>query len=408
MREKPTTAQAGGPLCGIRVIDLTSVVFGPYATQIMADMGAEVIKVEPPAGDNTRWITTGPVPGMGGIYVNVNRGKKSVMLDLRQQEDKEALRRLIATADVFIHSMRGSAIARLGFDYESVRAVRPDIIYTNCYGYSRRGPEGDKPAYDDTIQAECGIPHVQGLMNGEPGFVATIMADKVAGLHALYATMMALFHRERTGGRGKGEGQEVEVTMFEAMSSFMLVEHANGAMFDPPTTPAHYHRAVEKNRRPYRTRDGYIAALVYNDKHWNAFIEAIRPAWASDEFATLEKRARQIGRVYSLLGETFLTRTTQEWLDTLDALHIPCARLRTTDELFENEHLNAIGFFEDVETPQGKVRFPGVPVWFSATPGRIQGPAPLLGEDNAPVLAGLSENAEAIAAEADDSSEQCC
>lgn len=408
MREKPTTAQAGGPLCGIRVIDLTSVVFGPYATQIMADMGAEVIKVEPPAGDNTRWITTGPVPGMGGIYVNVNRGKKSVMLDLRQQEDKEALRRLIATADVFIHSMRGRAIARLGFDYESVRAVRPDIIYTNCYGYSRRGPEGDKPAYDDTIQAECGIPHVQGLMNGEPGFVATIMADKVAGLHALYATMMALFHRERTGGRGKGEGQEVEVTMFEAMSSFMLVEHANGAMFDPPTTPAHYHRAVEKNRRPYRTRDGYIAALVYNDKHWNAFIEAIRPAWASDEFATLEKRARQIGRVYSLLGETFLTRTTQEWLDTLDALHIPCARLRTTDELFENEHLNAIGFFEDVETPQGKVRFPGVPVWFSATPGRIQGPAPLLGEDNAPVLAGLSENAEAIAAEADDSSEQCC
>lgn len=408
MREKPTTAQAGGPLCGIRVIDLTSVVFGPYATQIMADMGAEVIKVEPPAGDNTRWITTGPVPGMGGIYVNVNRGKKSVMLDLRQQEDKEALRRLIATADVFIHSMRGRAIARLGFDYESVRAVRPDIIYTNCYGYSRRGPEGDKPAYDDTIQAECGIPHVQGLMNGEPGFVATIMADKVAGLHALYATMMALFHRERTGGRGKGEGQEVEVTMFEAMSSFMLVEHANGAMFDPPTTPAHYHRAVEKNRRPYRTRDGYIAALVYNDKHWNAFIEAIRPAWASDEFATLEKRARQIGRVYGLLGETFLTRTTQEWLDTLDALHIPCARLRTTDELFENEHLNAIGFFEDVETPQGKVRFPGVPVWFSATPGRIQGPAPLLGEDNAPVLAGLSENAEAIAAEADDSSEQCC
>lgn len=408
MREKPTTAQAGGPLCGIRVIDLTSVVFGPYATQIMADMGAEVIKVEPPAGDNTRWITTGPVPGMGGIYVNVNRGKKSVMLDLRQQEDKEALRRLIATADVFIHSMRGSAIARLGFDYESVRAVRPDIIYTNCYGYSRRGPEGDKPAYDDTIQAECGIPHVQGLMNGEPGFVATIMADKVAGLHALYATMMALFHRERTGGRGNGEGQEVEVTMFEAMSSFMLVEHANGAMFDPPTTPAHYHRAVEKNRRPYRTRDGYIAALVYNDKHWNAFIEAIRPAWASDEFATLEKRARQIGRVYGLLGETFLTRTTQEWLDTLDALHIPCARLRTTDELFENEHLNAIGFFEDVETPQGKVRFPGVPVWFSATPGRIQGPAPLLGEDNAPVLAGLSENAEAIAAEADDSSEQCC
>lgn len=389
--------ERSGPLAGIRVIDLTSVVFGPYATQIMADMGAEIIKVEPPAGDNTRWITQGPVSGMGGIYVNVNRGKRGVMLDLRQGEDKETLRKLIATADVFIHSMRGSAIRKLGFDYESVRAIRPDIVYTNCYGYSRRGPEGDKPAYDDTIQAECGIPYVQGLMNGEPGYVATIMADKVAGLHALYATMMALFHRERTG-----EGQEVEVTMFEAMSSFMLVEHANGAMFTPPTTPAHYHRAVEKNRRPYKTQDGYIAALVYNDKHWNAFIEEIQPEWASEEFSTLEKRAKQIGRVYGLLGETFLTRTTQEWLDTLQTLHIPCAPLRSTDELFTNEHLNTIGFFENVDTAQGPVRFPGVPVWFSATPGRVHGPAPLLGEDNDAVLAELDGNAEAIAADADD------
>lgn len=386
-----------GPLAGIRVIDLTSIVFGPYATQTMADMGAEVIKVEPPAGDNTRWITPGPVPGMGGIYVNVNRGKRGVMLDLREDEDKETLRKLIATADVFIHSMRGSAIRKLGFGYESVRAIRPDIVYTNCYGYSRRGPEGDRPAYDDTIQAECGIPHVQELMNGEPGYVATIMADKVAGLHALYATMMALFHRERTG-----EGQEVEVTMFEAMSSFMLVEHANGAMFSPPTTPAHYHRAVERNRRPYKTKDGYVAALVYNDKHWNAFIEAIQPEWASEEFSTLEKRAKQIGRVYGLLGETFLTRTTQEWLDTLESLHIPCAPLRSTDELFDNEHLNAVGFFEEVETAQGKVRFPGVPTWFSATPGRVHGPAPMLGEDNEAILAELEGNAEAIAADADD------
>ncbi|MDE8651545.1 CaiB/BaiF CoA transferase family protein [Novosphingobium album (ex Liu et al. 2023)] len=390
-------ARPTGPLAGIRVIDLTSVVFGPYATQIMADMGAEVIKIEPPAGDNTRWITTGPVPGMGGIYVNVNRGKKSVMLDLRQEADKAALERLIATADVFIHSMRGSAIAKLGFDYPAVRAIRPDIIYTNCYGYSRRGPEADKPAYDDTIQAECGIPYVQGLMNGEPGFVATIMADKVAGLHALYATMMALFHRERTGGRGKGEGQEVEVTMFEAMTSFMLVEHANGAMFDPPTTPAHYHRAVEKNRRPYRTRDGYVAALVYNDKHWAAFIDAVRPAWASAEFDSLEKRARQIGRVYGLLGETFLERTTDEWIALLGELHIPCARLRTTDELFANEHLATIGFFETVDSDQGPVTFPGVPTWFSATPGHVAGPAPLLGADTEAVLAGLTDDAPAMA-----------
>jgi crotonobetainyl-CoA:carnitine CoA-transferase CaiB-like acyl-CoA transferase len=384
------TSQAGkkGPLAGIRVVDLTSVVFGPYATQIMADMGAEVIKVEPPAGDNTRYISAGPVPGLGGVYVNVNRGKKSVMLDLTKPEAKEALRRMIARADVFIHSMRGSAIRKLGFDYEAVRAIKPNIVYTNCYGYSRRGPEADSPAYDDTIQAECGITHVQGLMNGEPGFVATIMADKVAGLHALYSTMMALFHRQRTG-----EGQEVEVTMFEAMSSFMLVEHANGMLFEPPLGPANYHRAVERNRRPYKTKDGYVAALVYNDKHWAAFIAAVQPEWAAGDkaaqFDALEKRAKQIGHVYGLLGETFLTRTTQEWLDLLRSLHIPTAPLRTTDELFDNEQLNAIGFFEEVETPQGKVRFPGVPTWFSETPGRVQGGAPLLGQDTAEVLAEL-------------------
>jgi crotonobetainyl-CoA:carnitine CoA-transferase CaiB-like acyl-CoA transferase len=382
-------APGKGPLSGIRVVDLTSVVFGPYATQIMADMGADVIKVEPPAGDNTRYITTGPVPGMGGVYVNVNRGKRSLRLDLTQESDKAVLRALIATADVFMHSMRGRAIARLGFSYEDVKAIRPDIIYTNCYGYSRRGPEVDQPAYDDTIQAECGITHVQQLMNGEPGFVATIMADKVAGLHALHATLMALFHRERTGGKGSGEGQEVEVTMFEAMASFMLVEHANGAMFDPPTTPANYHRAVEKNRRPYKTKDGYVAALVYNDKHWNAFMASVQPAWASEEFSTLEKRAKQIGRVYGLLGETFLERTTQEWLDLLRELHIPASPLRTTDELFDNEQLNAIGFFETLDTPQGPTRFPGVPTWFSATPGKVAGPAPTLGEHNAELLAEL-------------------
>ena len=380
----PAPANATGPLAGIRVVDLTSVVFGPYATQVMADMGADVIKVEPPAGDNTRWITQGPKPGMGGIHVNVNRGKRSVMLDLTSKDGKEALRRLVATADVFIHSMRGKAIAKLGFAYETVKALRPDIIYVNCYGYSRRGPDGDRPAYDDTIQAESGITHVQSLLNGTPGFVGTIMADKVAGLHALYATTMALFHRARTG-----EGQELEVTMFEALASFMLVEHANGRMFSPPTTPAHYHRAVERNRRPYRTKDGYIAALVYNDKHWKAFTERVQPEWNSPEFATLEQRARQIGRVYGLLGETFLTRTTQEWLDLLGELNVPCSPLRTTDELFDNEHLNAIGFFETIDSSVGPVTFPGVPAWFERTPGKVAGPAPELGEHTEEVLREL-------------------
>lgn len=373
-----------GPLAGIRIVDLTSMVFGPYATQIMADMGADVIKIEPPSGDDTRNISKGPVPGMSGVFVNVNRGKRSVVLDMKTAEGKEALTRLIAGADVFIHSMRAKAIARLGFDYAAVAALKPDIIYTNCYGYSRRGPDADKPAYDDTIQAECGIPHVQQLMTGEPSFVATIMADKVAGLTALYATILALFHRARTG-----EGQEVEVGMFETMASFMLVEHANGALFTPPMGPAHYHRAAAPNRKPYKTKDGYVAALIYNDKHWKLFTEAVKPDWVTDDMATLAQRAQQIDKVYALLGEVFLERTTEEWLSLLNALNIPAAPLRTTDELFENPHLNAIDFFETVDSDQGPVRFPGIPTWFSRTPGKVAGPTPLIGEHTQDVLAEI-------------------
>jgi crotonobetainyl-CoA:carnitine CoA-transferase CaiB-like acyl-CoA transferase len=380
-----------GPLSGIRVVDLTSMVMGPYSTQIMADMGAEVIKVEPPEGDNTRYVSVGPVAGMSGVFVNVNRGKRSIVLDLRSPEGVAALRELIRTADVFIHSMRAKAINKLGFSYQDVAAINPSIVYTNCYGYSRRGPDGDLPAYDDTIQAECGLTYVQQLLTGEANFVGTIMADKVAGMTALYATVMALFHRERTG-----EGQEVEVGMFETMASFMLVEHANGAMFDPPLGPAHYHRAVAPNRRPYQTKDGHISALVYNDKHWSAFMSAVKPAWESEEFATLQQRARNINKVYGLLGETFRERTTQEWLTLLRELHIPAAPLRTPDELFDNPHLQAVGFFETVDAPYGKTRFPGVPTWFSRSPGKVAGPAPELGADTQDVLDELGLNTSSV------------
>jgi crotonobetainyl-CoA:carnitine CoA-transferase CaiB-like acyl-CoA transferase len=364
-----------GPLAGVRVIDLTSMVFGPYATQIMADMGADVIKVEPPAGDNTRYISVAPAPGMAGVFVNVNRGKRSIVLDLQSEDGKAALRTLLANADVFIHSMRAKAIARLGFDYDAVAAINPAIIYTNCYGYGRRGPECDQPAYDDTIQAECGLIAAQQMLTGEPDYVATIVADKVAGLTALYATMMALFHRERTG-----TGQEVEIGMFETMASFMLVEHANGAMFDPPLGRANYPRVVAANRKPYRTSDGYVSALIYNDKHWSLFVDAVKPAWVDGGMATLDQRSRQIDRIYSLLAETFLERTTAEWLDLLRGLGIPAAPIRTPDELFDNPHLNAVGFFETVDSRHGKIRFPGIPTSFSETPGKVAGPAPELGE----------------------------
>src|SRR6185295_13696656 len=347
-----------GPLTGVRVVDLTAMVMGPYCTQIMADMGADVVKVEPPAGDNTRFISVGPAPGMSGVFVNVNRGKRSVVLDLRTEDGA---------------------------------AINPDIVYTNCYGYGRRGPEADRPAYDDTIQAECGLPAVQEQLTGEANYVGSIIADKVAGLTALYATMMALFHRERTG-----EGQEVEVSMFETMAAFMLVEHANGAMFDPPLGPAVYPRTVAPNRRPYRTSDGYIAALIYNDKHWNAFVNAVQPPWATDLYSTLERRARQIDTVYGLLAETLKERTTAEWLALFRELQIPAAPLNAPDALFDHPHLNAVGLFETVDTPHGPVRFPGVPTWFSRTPGKVAGPAPLLGADTERVLAELGLDAQDV------------
>jgi crotonobetainyl-CoA:carnitine CoA-transferase CaiB-like acyl-CoA transferase len=376
---------SSGPLDGVRVVDLTAMVMGPYCTQIMADMGGDVVKIEPPAGDNTRYISVGPAPGMSGVFVNVNRGKRSVVLDLRTEAGKDALRALIVRADVFIHSMRSKAIIKLGFGYDAVAAINPNIVYTNCYGYGRRGPEADRPAYDDTIQAECGLPAVQEQLTGEANYVGTIIADKVAGLTALYATMMALFHRERTG-----EGQEVEVAMFETMASFMLVEHANGAMFDPPLGPAVYPRTVAPNRRPYETKDGHVAALIYNDKHWNAFIASVKPVWNSELYSTLERRAKQIDVVYGLLAQTLKERTTAEWLALFRDLEIPAAPIQTPDALFDDPHLNAVGLFETVQTPHGPVRFPGVPTWFSRTPGRVAGPAPMLGADTDDVLAELN------------------
>lgn len=374
-----------GPLCGIRVVDLTSLIMGPYCTQIMADMGADVIKVEAPSGDDARYISVGPAPGMAGVFVNANRGKRSVVLNLTTPEGKAALTKIVETADIFVHSMRSKAITKLGFDYATVAGINPRIIYTNCYGYSRRGPDKDQPAYDDTIQAECGLAGVQEMLTGSYSFVGTVMADKIAGLTALYATMMALFHRERTG-----EGQEVEIGMFETMASFMLVEHANGALFDPPLGPAVYPRAVAPNRRPHRTKDGYVAALIYNDKQWRAFVDAVQPAWAADpQYATLEQRAKHVDKVYGLLAETFREKTTAEWLELFRGLGIPAAPLRTPGELFNNAHLQAIDFFETVETAYGPIRFPGIPTWFSRTPGNVSAGAPELGAHTEEVLADV-------------------
>ena len=373
-----------GALAGIRVLDLTAVLMGPFCTQILADHGAEVIKVESPEGDTTRQLPVSRAPGLGAMFYNLNRGKRGLALDLKRPEARAALLRLAESADVFIHAMRSDAIARLGLTYADIAAVNPRIVYANVYGFSRRGPYAKGPAYDDTIQAMSGMAALQGRMLGAPSYSATLVADKVSGLTALYAVLMALLHRARTG-----EGQEIEVAMFETMANFVLTDHINGALFDPPEGEPVYSRAASPNRRPYRTSDGWVAALIYTDKHWRAFLDVSgQPAWAKDpRFATLKDRAKVIDEVYARIGETLVARSTAEWLDAFARAEIPAAPVNETSALLRDPHLEAVGFFTAQETPLGTVRFPGMPAWFSRTPGQITNPAPALGADGRAVLA---------------------
>jgi crotonobetainyl-CoA:carnitine CoA-transferase CaiB-like acyl-CoA transferase len=377
-----------GPLQGIRVLDLTAVLMGPYCTQILADHGADVIKIEGPDGDTTRQLPPGHMPGMGGMFHNLNRGKRGLGLDLKRPEGRAVLLKLAESADVFVHALRADAMQRLGLTYDAFRAVNPRIIYANAYGFSRRGPYSGQAAYDDIIQAISGIASTQGRLTGTPGYVANVLADKVSGLTVLYAILMALLHRER-GGPGGGEGQEIEVGMFETMASFVLAEHINGAVFDPPLSEPIYPRVVSPDRRPYRTADGYISLLLYNDKQFRAFAElAGSPAWTQDpRFATLSGRAKAIDEVYAHVGATLESRTSAEWLEGCQRLGIPAARINETRDLFDDPHLKAIDFFAVKQTKDGPMRFPGIPTWFSATPPEIREAGPALGEHTREVLA---------------------
>jgi crotonobetainyl-CoA:carnitine CoA-transferase CaiB-like acyl-CoA transferase len=380
-----------GPLAGVRVIDLTSVLMGPYATQIFADLGADVIKVESPDGDTTRYLPPGPEPSRGGMFMNLNRGKRSIVLDLKQPSAREALLKLAQGADVFVHSMRAQAMARLKLDYPALRAVNPRIVYANLYGFGRAGPYRDYPAYDDIVQAASGLVDLQAsLSKGEPTYLATVVADKVAGLTGAYAVIAALFARERSG-----EGQEIEVPMFETLVSFAMAEHLCGSLFDPPLGPPHYPRVTSEARRPYRTRDGHIGVMIYNDKHWRAFFAALGdPSWSKDPiFASMRSRTENIGRVLSKLAEIMEERTSEEWLELFREAEIPAMAIASPSDLLHDRHLVETGFWQEQESDAGKLRFPGIPTGFSATPGEIGDPGPRLGADSRAVLAeaGMSE-----------------
>jgi len=380
-----------GPLEGVRVIDLTTVLLGPFATQILGDMGADVIKVEAPGGDPMRGLGPKRSDGMGAVFLNSNRNKRSLILDLKAEKGHAAMLKLVATADVFFHNMRPRGVRSLGLAYEDLRAINPRLIYCGAYGYKETGPYGHKPAYDDMIQAASGLAMLQGAIGEQPAYVANAVCDKIVGMAAASAVSMALFHREKTG-----VGQNIEVPMFETMVNFLLPEHWMGMTFEPPLGKAGYQRALSKGRRPYKTKDGYVAALPYSDRQWEAFFRLVgREELLQDpRFSTLSERVVHIEELYGELAKIIATRTTGEWIEALDEAQIPVMVVNTLDDLAEDPHLAATGFWHMMEHPsEGSLRMPGIATDFSETPGDVRQPPPHLGEHTAEILkdAGLTD-----------------
>ncbi len=374
-----------GPLTGVRVIDLTSVVMGPYATQILGDMGADVIKVESPEGEVTRYLTPFRNRGMSAAFLNLNRNKRGIALDLKSDDQRQVLIDLITGADVFVTTVRPQAMRRLGLDYESLRERNPRLIYCGAYGFSEEGPYAGRPAFDDIIQAMSGMASLQGENdpNG-PQYVRTIFADKIVGCVVAYAIAMALYERERSG-----RGQAIEVPMFETMVSFNLVEHLAGETYYPARESMGYERVLSEYRKPYRTKDGYIGLLPYTAEQWVRFFEAAgRPEMAADPRVTDPAlRSQKINELYRLLAEIVAERTTAEWVVLLRAADLPMTPVLAPEDLLEDEHLQAIGFFQrEVHPSEGEVRTMGIPVSFSRTPGDIRRLAPLLDEHREEIL----------------------
>jgi crotonobetainyl-CoA:carnitine CoA-transferase CaiB-like acyl-CoA transferase len=358
---------------------------GPYATQILGDMGADVIKIESPAGDLFRDVAPSRHRGMGAAFLNVNRNKRSLVLDLELDHDKQILHKLLATADVFIYTLRPRSLARFGLDYNSLRERNPRLIHCGAYGFSEAGPYAGRPAYDDVIQAMSGTASLEGRNDpGGPKFVNTIMADKIAGLSATYAIAFALYERERSG-----LGQAIEVPMFETLVSFNLIEHLAGETFCPALGGMGYDRVLSLHRRPYRTKDGYIGLMPYSTAQWKRFFEiAGQPQYAIDiRFADHAARSRNIDELYRILAEILVQRSTAEWIRLLETADIPMAPVLSPEDLLEDQHLQTVGFFRhDTHSSEGEIRTVSIPVRFSRTPGSIERLAPRLDEHREEIL----------------------
>jgi crotonobetainyl-CoA:carnitine CoA-transferase CaiB-like acyl-CoA transferase len=376
-----------GPLHGVRVLDLTSIAMGPWATQNLGDMGADVIKIEPPEGDVFRYVKPCRHDSMSPPYLNLNRNKRSVVLDLKSASGKDALLHIARKSDVLVCNVRPQAMRRLGLDYESVRPQNERLIYCGCYGYSEDGPYAGRAAVDDSIQAASGLAWLQGYRGDEPRYVNAIVADKVVGLYVAQAVAMALYAREKTG-----RGQFIEVPMFEAMVSFVVPEHLSGLTFDPPLGEAGYARLLNPFRKPYRTSDGHIAVVPYNDVQWKRFFEiAGYPEMIRDpRYATVLARSNHFGELYGFIAQVLVERATAEWARAFEKAELPFAVVNSFDTLFSDPHLAATGYWSTVQHPtEGAIRVPGIPVKFTDTPASIRRHAPNLGEHTDEVLREL-------------------
>lgn len=382
-----------GPLDGVRIIDLTTMLMAPYATQILGDMGADVVKVEAPGGDPVRGIGPMRHPGMGAIALHVNRSKRSIVLDLKKPEGLEAVRALLKAADVLVYNLRPMSMARLGLGYDAVRALNPGIIYAGLYGFSQDGPYAALPAFDDLIQGLVAVPWLaQKAAGGEPKYAPTAIVDRGVALWAVGQISAALFHRSRTG-----EGQKIDMPMFEMMAGFVLGDHLAGEAFDPPAGAPGYVRMLNRHRHPFRTKDGYLCAMIYTDKHWRAFFKALgREAEfdADPRYRSMTTRTQNIEAIYGELAQLLLTRTRDDWLRLFAQADVPATPMHDLDSLLRDPHLAATGFFGVEEHPtEGRLRTMAYPSAWSATqPGGTR-PVPRIGQHTAEVLreAGYSD-----------------